>query len=326
MSRLILKTGRLGAALDERGKRALICAVLSYALFLLIVIMSFMPARKPIAITVGVHGRPSAVRWSGSGQAKGGRRESGGQGAGRRGHAKGRVSKNLAASKVAEPVVAPVVGQKPLSKRQKRRAERLARKKRLQEAKSAELERKKVSKKKEPVLKVAKEPVKESVKEPVKELAKKVVVPDPVPEPVYKPVQKPEPEPVVVPEKQVQQVQAVEPVADLVEIGVHADQDFENTGDEPVGDEATRGEVTRDEYALMCAVGRAWRPPHGLKQGLSARLVVSISAQGRVENVEIVSSSQVPAYDIAARGSLYRAEYPPVFWGKNIAIVFGQNE
>lgn len=295
------------AAHDERRKRALICAVLSYLLFLLIVVLSFTPARKTISVSVGFSGKPSVVKWSGSsGRAKRGRRS------------KIKINRSVAAT--------PVIDKK-LSRR-----ERLAERNRLRRAAKIEkiaakkIEQKEKNKQIARKAGVSKPPVLEKVLEKKPEKAakkqKKVVVPEVVKEP--EPEKKTEPVvPVVQPEKIVPKVAPKpepepeqETEQDMLEIGVGGQVNDTSDGD---------NEVSRDEYALMCAVGRTWRPPRGLKPGLSARLVVVLTTQGKVERVDIETSSRVPAYDIAARGALYRAEYPAVFWGKNIAVVFGQN-
>lgn len=321
---------------DERRKRALICAVLSYLLFLLIVILSFMPTRKTISVAVGFSGKPSAVKWGGhtAGRGKRGRRS--------------RVKINRS---VATPVITPSQKsvEKPVEKsiapKKLRRRERIAERNRLrraakvkkieQIAQNKKIARKVDSSRPHVLDKVVEKKPEKAVKKPAKK-QKKIVVKELVkePEPEKKPEQVFVAEPVVpavlavpvvpvVPVVQSEPESVQETEQDILEIGVsdHVDdnQDTSDTGSD--GD----GEVSRDEYALMCAVGRSWRPPHGLKPGLSARLVVSLSAQGKVERVDIETSSRVPAYDIAARGALYRAEYPAVFWGKNIAVVFGQN-
>ncbi|HBY05509.1 MAG: hypothetical protein UV38_C0001G0300 [candidate division TM6 bacterium GW2011_GWE2_42_60] len=82
--------------------------------------------------------------------------------------------------------------------------------------------------------------------------------------------------------------------------------------------------LSREGLAVMRSVGRAWRPPRGLSPLLSARLIVSLYNDGSIEKVVIEKKSGVLAFDMAARAALWRAEYPSVFWGKNIAVAFGK--
>lgn len=105
--------------------------------------------------------------------------------------------------------------------------------------------------------------------------------------------------------------------------------DDEGEGDDDEDDidefdaEGSEEGLSRDGVALMRSIGRSWRPPRGLKADLSARLMVRLNGDGKVEDVIIDQKSGVLAYDMAARASLWRAEYPAVFWGKTVAIVFG---
>lgn len=80
---------------------------------------------------------------------------------------------------------------------------------------------------------------------------------------------------------------------------------------------------TKAQIALSRAIARSWHPPHGLAEDLSSVLAVHLRADGSVEDVEIEEKSGVLAYDMAARGALWRVNYPRDFWGKTIAISFG---
>lgn len=82
--------------------------------------------------------------------------------------------------------------------------------------------------------------------------------------------------------------------------------------------------ISREGLAVMRSVGRVWHPPRGLSPLLSARLIVSLNNTGSIEKIVIEKKSGVLAFDMAARAALWRAEYPSVFWGKNIAVVFGK--
>ncbi len=278
-----------------------------------------METQKTVTITMSATGgRPAVIRWSGRGSGTG-------RGHKRRFRGRGRVAgvKINGSKKAKEAAKKPVsnksvpekkvVVEKKIEKKVEKKVEKNVEKNKLKKG-SAKDEKPAV------------------VPAVVKDTGKPTVIEKVVKKPVEKPVVKKEetiPEKgvveKVVPEKQEEAVK--EAASDVVEIEVGSEDvpsdEASDDGDD-FDDGGEDGEISRDEYALMCAVGRAWRPPRGLKPGLSARLIVAISAQGRAERVDITSSSRVPAYDIAARASLYRAEYPPVFWGKNIAVVFGQ--
>jgi colicin import membrane protein len=230
----------------------------------------------------------------------------------------------------------------PLKKRAIKRGKEKPAKKLLEKSLAPPPAKKPDKKREEPVPPVKKREERPMIldKKASEKKAKREKPPIPVPAPAKRaelPVAEQRPEPRAVPEPEalpapeipekaeqtasVPPVAAEEPVEEPLEIevgngGLAADGVAEDADDE-LG-------VSRDEYALMGAVERAWRPPRGLKPGLAARLTVTVSAQGRADQVAIVVSSRVPAYDIAARAALYRAEYPPVFWGKSIAVVFGQ--
>lgn len=80
----------------------------------------------------------------------------------------------------------------------------------------------------------------------------------------------------------------------------------------------------RDTIALVAAIRRVWRLPRGLKTDLRAHVLLKVGGKGSVEEVKIVRSSGVVAYDLAARAALHRAVYPQAFWGKSILIEFGK--
>lgn len=80
---------------------------------------------------------------------------------------------------------------------------------------------------------------------------------------------------------------------------------------------------TKAQIALSRAIGRNWRPPNGLVDDVSSKLQVSLKPNGVIDEVIIEEKSGVLAYDMAARGALWRVDYPREFWGKTIAISFG---
>jgi outer membrane biosynthesis protein TonB len=319
MSLWQLKMG--DAAHVERRKKALTCAVLSYLLLLVLVIITFMPQKKTVTILVPVSDRPAIVRWSGrrSGGAPTSPRLRGAGRLGRRGrHARG--EEHAASAKVNRTKAAKemTVKKNIVSKPPEKKVEKILEKNKL----------KKSCKKDDKHVVVTGKIASKKIEQ--RDTDKPVVLEKTVKKPkIKKVVEAQVKEEETLPD--IHQKEAVVPTvpaaSDVVEIGIgneEAPSDGVENLDGVNADEGANGEVSRDEYALMCAVGRAWRPPRGLKSGLQARLVVAVSAQGRADRVDIAESSHVPAYDIAARASLYRAEYPPVFWGKNLAVVFGQ--
>lgn len=83
-------------------------------------------------------------------------------------------------------------------------------------------------------------------------------------------------------------------------------------------------EVDRDVAAFIGSVRRVWRLPGGLDKTLSAKIVLVLNGFGMVDKADIIESSGVVAYDLAARAALHRATYPSAFWGRRILIKFGK--
>lgn len=311
MLRLIPRMG--DAACEERRKRAFICAILSYILFLVLIFLSFSPEKKKVAASVNVRGCPSAVRWGGH-RGKSARVTGNGlQGRGSRVAHVAKMSQNRKIKTIDNARVLKKTGLDSAKKGHKKSV--IDNKKKV--TATAPLCNKKIERKVRcPGLVVSEKLVEKksppSPKKSQKKREKKVACDDLAD---VKIVEKPlamQDSPVVESNEDDVHDGPVE-----ITVGSGAAVDGDNGTDE--------NELSRDEYALTCSVGRAWRPPRGLKDGLSARLTVAVSSQGRAESVEIVTSSCVPAYDIAARASLYRTEYPSAFWGKSISVVFGQN-
>ncbi|HBL98607.1 TPA: hypothetical protein DDZ86_03120 [Candidatus Dependentiae bacterium] len=201
--------------------------------------------------------------------------------------------------------------------REQREAARLRREKNLAAQKSAEKAAAVQAKKAAVSSKVLEEKKKPEHKksEPVKEIGKK-----PVPEEIQP----------VVPTKEVsldtRKEQPQQDSQETIETAVpEVAEEFgvnEEYGDEGGADEG----YSREGAALIRSIGRAWKPPRGLSPALSARLVVSLGAKGTVEKIVIEKKSGVLAFDMAAKASLWRTEYPQAFWGKNIAVFFGRTK
>jgi len=186
----------------------------------------------------------------------------------------------------------------------------------------------------------SKEQPKLSIKEPKaskKELAQKEklvskkmaepkkTIPEKTPEKTVKKEATPEPEPELTQEPEQES-------EDQAALAAESEMDDSNDDDEieaafgvsEDGEVFDEEGVSREGLAVMRSVGRAWRPPRGLSPLLSARLIVSLYDDGSIEKVVIEKKSGVLAFDMAARAALWRAEYPSIFWGKNIAVVFGK--
>lgn len=143
-----------------------------------------------------------------------------------------------------------------------------------------------------------------------------------------------EKKPEVIPPKQESVLPAVVPVAPMqpekaqpvteVFVGDGSGLDTGSGEGYGFGDEDGNG-MSRDGVALVRALSRTWRPPRGLSTDLSARMRVALATDGRVLGVDVEKGSGVMAYDMAARGALWRAEYPQVFWGKAIVVAFGKS-
>lgn len=139
-------------------------------------------------------------------------------------------------------------------------------------------------------------------------------------------------EPAVVPSQEQVEKNTPEPIPDPDQAAPYGEQLPQEEAGEDALEEIVLGEklieddseASRDIVALMGAISRAWKPPRGLNKIPQARLIVSVLKDGTVENVEIESKSGVVAYDMAARAALWRTVYPAVFWGKRIAVLFGQ--
>ncbi|HAU30486.1 MAG: hypothetical protein UV79_C0004G0029 [candidate division TM6 bacterium GW2011_GWF2_43_17] len=80
----------------------------------------------------------------------------------------------------------------------------------------------------------------------------------------------------------------------------------------------------RDNMAFIAAIRHVWRLPRGLQTDLKAQVLLVLNAQGVVQDIAVIRSSGVLAYDLSARAALHRAVFPGVFWGKKICIEFGK--
>lgn len=289
-------------------KRALICALLTYVLLLLFVISAFRPSKKTVTLAFYGNVKPAMVKWSTSGKVGHGSRRKGRIGRGKR-HGTSTQAKApqiAPSSKIHKPLPEKIVSEKGSSKGKNKLkqkplcAEKMAEKK---DAKAPIVTEKKLKKPSKKEQKAAQELAKAEIKKIEKE----------IPVEQKQEAQK-EPEILV---KQPTSDAEVAQDDEILEIGITGSEEDVEEGEET---------ISRDEYALMCAINRSWKLPRGISSRARAQLLVSISSQGKIEQVEIVKGSAVRAFDMAARAALYRASYPQVYWGKNIAVWFGQPE
>jgi outer membrane biosynthesis protein TonB len=81
-----------------------------------------------------------------------------------------------------------------------------------------------------------------------------------------------------------------------------------------------RDEILYEE--IHAAVMRVWRPPRGIRVIKPVSLRVVLDAHGIVMSVEIVESSGVVAFDVAARRASKCASYPRTAWNGTTIIKF----
>lgn len=102
--------------------------------------------------------------------------------------------------------------------------------------------------------------------------------------------------------------------------------DYGDEGEILVGQQSYEEGVSRDQVALTNSINRTWRPPRGLDVSLTARCRVILRQNGAVEDVQIEQKSGVLAFDMSARATLWRLQYPETYWGKALVIIFGGTE
>lgn len=303
-------------------KRALICAVLAYVLVIFFVVNAFRPTKTTVKIAFYGNVKPAVVKWSAFGRGKRGCHRTGN--VSRREH-QGGLSRN-SSSKMPGAVSTQKRGtnsqndpmkigdnDKKASQKDKKSPKQIpphVEKKDKHTPAVIEKTLKKPSKKKKLEKKGSPSKKNEADEASLKKVEKTVLIPpkQELPE---------EPEKKENPSAEQPIVESAVRDDEILEIDIAA-SDEDGEGDEEG--------VSRDEYALMCAINRSWKVPRGISSRARAQLLVNISSQGKVEQVEVVKSSAVRAFDMAARAALYRASYPPIYWGKNIAVWFGQPE
>jgi len=76
-------------------------------------------------------------------------------------------------------------------------------------------------------------------------------------------------------------------------------------------------------HKTVChAVQKNWQPPAGLPVTSACEISFFVGVEGTACNVEVVQSSKIVAYDIAARSAVLRARFDPYARGKKCTVVF----
>ena len=82
-------------------------------------------------------------------------------------------------------------------------------------------------------------------------------------------------------------------------------------------------EVVADRYAdLYKEISQKWSPPPGIPSETACELTMQIDANGNVIDMQILKSSGVLVFDVAAQGALDELNYPQWAWGKAISLTF----
>ena len=78
-------------------------------------------------------------------------------------------------------------------------------------------------------------------------------------------------------------------------------------------------------YKAVChAVQKEWQPPAGMASTCACQITFVVGPDGTAHNVQVLESSKVLAYDIAARFAISRARFEAYARGKKCAVVFKQ--
>lgn len=87
--------------------------------------------------------------------------------------------------------------------------------------------------------------------------------------------------------------------------------------------------VGRDEYEIIQMqkhlykeLSRLWKAPKGLTGLEKCDVLVSIDAQGQLQHAEITKGSGSKLYDITVQNNFRKAEYLPIFWGKQVIVTY----
>jgi hypothetical protein len=73
---------------------------------------------------------------------------------------------------------------------------------------------------------------------------------------------------------------------------------------------------------IVDAVCRWWQPPLGAETEKSCVIMVKVSESGACQELIVKESSGIPAYDIAAKSAVLKAQFPKTVWGKECIFQF----
>jgi outer membrane biosynthesis protein TonB len=76
--------------------------------------------------------------------------------------------------------------------------------------------------------------------------------------------------------------------------------------------------------ALQQEFARCWKPPVGIPEDCTCQVTVFVATDGKVNDMEMVTSSGILMYDVAARSALQQMELPRWTRGKTLTITFRQ--
>ncbi len=83
-------------------------------------------------------------------------------------------------------------------------------------------------------------------------------------------------------------------------------------------------EAMRLYAVLQKKLAKHWHPPIGMIKDYSCQIKILINWSGQIQELEMVQSSGILMYDIAARSALHEMHMPDWVRGKSIIITFAQ--
>lgn len=83
-------------------------------------------------------------------------------------------------------------------------------------------------------------------------------------------------------------------------------------------------ETMRRYAVLQKELAKYWHPPVGMTKDYSCQIKMLINWSGQIQELEMVRSSGILMYDIAARSALHEIHMPDWVRGKSIIITFAQ--
>lgn len=80
--------------------------------------------------------------------------------------------------------------------------------------------------------------------------------------------------------------------------------------------------VLKKHQLLQQELVRVWHPPIGVTKECACCVRVAVTRDGAIQKVDIVNSSGILMFDVAARSALYSAQLPKWTWGTSFDITF----